>query len=107
MKCIVHGISLVPHNTKYGIRLSCPVGGCTVVSWNGNSPANYSTRQARMQAHEIFDQLWKSGMLTRKDAYKKLSLFLGIPRKETHIAEFNWEQCQKTLQFANEILEDK
>lgn len=108
MKCIIHSAKdLVPHNTRYGIRLSCPVGGCTVVSWNGNIPADYSTRQARIQAHEYFDTLWKSGMLKRKNAYKKLSHFLEIPREKTHIGSFDQEQCQKVIQFANEILGDK
>jgi len=108
MKCIVHTAKdLVPHSTRYGIRYSCPVGGCSVVSWNGNSPADYSTRQARIQAHNKFDQLWKSGMLTRRNAYKKLARFLEIPREKTHIANFDLDQCQRTLQFAYEILEDK
>lgn len=108
MNCIIHTAKrLVSKVTIYGVRYSCPVGGCTVVSWNGNSPADYSTRQARIQTHELFDQLWKSGMFKRKNAYKKLAISLEIPREKTHIANFDQEQCQKTMQFARELLEDK
>ena len=106
MKCITHSSkNLVPHNTKYGIRFTCPVGGCTVFSWNGNPPADYSTRQARIKAHEALDHLWKSGMLKRSNAYRKLARFLDI--KEAHIANFDKEQCDKVIKFGNDIWRDK
>ena len=102
MKCNIHSAkSLIPCRTKYGIRYSCPIGGCTVVSWNGNPPTDYGTRQARVQAHESFDHLWKSGMLKRSNAYRKLAQFLGI--KEAHIANLDIEQCQKVIEFGNDI----
>jgi hypothetical protein len=108
MKCSIHSArNLIPCNTRYGIRYSCPVGGCTVVSWNGNSPADYGTRQTRIKAHEAFDHLWKSGMLKRGDAYKKLAKFLGVHIEETHIANFDIEQCQKVIEFGNDIWRDK
>ena len=46
-------------------------------------------------------------MLKRKNAYKKLAIFLGIPIEKTHISTFNIEQCYKVIQYANDILEDK
>ena len=108
MRCSIHSARyLVLQNTRWGRRYSCPVGGCTVVSWNGNSPADYSTRQARMKAHDLFDKLWKSGMFDRKGAYKELAHFLGISVEKTHIANFDQSQCQATIHFANMILEDK
>lgn len=105
MKCSIHSArELIPRKTKYGIRSFCPVGGCTVVSWNGSKPADYSTRQARIKAHDLFDQIWKSGTLKRKNAYKKLACFLEIPIEKTHIATFDQEQCQRTIEFAEQFL---
>lgn len=109
MKCPEHSKNLIPHNTRYGIRYSCPVGGCTVVQWSGSTstPADYATRQARMQAHNAFDELWKSGMFTRKRAYHKLSLYLGLKKRETHIGHFSLTQCQTVIEFCKTIVEDR
>ena len=102
MKCITHSArTLEPVQTKYGIRYHCPVGGCTVVLWDGSTstPADYQTRQARIEAHSWFDRLWQSGSYTRKGAYKALSKYLRIPTRKTHIGHFNVEQCQRTVDF--------
>lgn len=110
LKCSTHSArNLEPHNTKFGIRYSCPVMGCTVVAWSGSTstPANYSTRQMRMKAHDAFDELWKSGMFTRTEAYHKLSLYLGIIQQSTHIGHFDSDRCQKVIEFSRTIVEDR
>lgn len=101
--CPKHQKKLVACSTKWGTRYNCPTDGCTVVLWNGSTstPADYQTRQARIQAHNSFDELWRSGVFTRREAYKKLEVFLGLSRKETHIGHFNIKQCQRTLDFCN------
>lgn len=102
MRCIIHSTrELEPTKTKYGIRYSCPVGGCTVVQWDGSTstPADFATRQARIEAHSWFDALWQSGIFSRKKAYKKLAAYLGLSKKKTHIGYFNLEQCKRTIDF--------
>ena len=106
MKCSIHSArELIPKKTKYGIRYSCPVGGCTVVQWDGSTstPADFTTRQTRIAAHEVFDTIWKSGILTRTEAYKKLAAYLGITIKATHIGHFNQAQCNQTIEFSEQI----
>lgn len=96
---------LKPTDTKYGLRYSCPVEGCTVVLWDGSTstPADYETRQARIEAHSWFDALWQSGIFTRKKAYKKLAAHLGLSPRKTHIGHFNKDQCQRTIDFCMDI----
>lgn len=102
MHCTKHSSTeLIPQKTKYGIRYSCPWDGCTVVLWNGSTstPADYETRQARIEAHSWFDALWQSGSYTRKGAYKALAKYLRMSTRKTHIGHFDLVQCQHTIDF--------
>jgi len=110
MRCTIHSArELEPTKTKYGIRWDCPVGGCTVVLWDGSTstPADYATRQARIEAHSWFDALWQSGIFSRKKAYRKLAEHLGLSRKKTHIGRFDKEQCKRTIDFCMALTESK
>lgn len=100
--CTKHeGVLLEPQRTQWGLRYACPVVDCTVVLWDGSTstPADYQTRQARIEAHTWFDALWQSGTFSRKQAYKALSTHLHLSRRKTHIGYFNIEQCQQTIEF--------
>lgn len=57
--------------------------------------ANKSLRIAKSKAHHAFDPLWKSGLMTRKEAYIWLSAVLNIPQERCHIGMFNEEMCNK------------
>lgn len=109
IKCNIHSARLLqPTLTKYGSRYSCPVQGCTVVAWQYHDgkiskPATKETRWSRITAHNYFDEIWKSGVMTRQDAYRRLSEHLGIPPKETHIAIFDAETCEKVILFAKDF----
>ena len=111
MKCSIHSSKeLRPVNTKYGIRHTCDVAGCTVVAWEYKSgktsvPADIGTRNARIMAHRAFDNLWRSGLVGRHQGYKMLSEYMGLPKKKTHIAMFSKEQCQKVYDFADSLNE--
>lgn len=110
MKCTIHSAKeLVSTETKYGRRYNCPVGGCTVVLWDGSTstPADYATRQKRIEAHDAFDRLWKSGSLTRYACYKKLSRHLALSSEAVHIGKFNIEQCEAVIDFSKTILESR
>lgn len=77
--------------------------------WDGSTstPADYETRQARIEAHDAFDELWRSGMFTRREAYAKLARFLQLSRRETHIGHFNIEQCRRTSDFCRSLIESR
>lgn len=100
--CTVHeGVLLEPQKTRFGVRWGCPVVNCTVACWNGSTstPADYDTRQARIEAHHSFDHLWQSGMFSRSKAYYVLAKHLGLSKRKTHIGRFDFEQCQRTIEF--------
>jgi len=110
MRCTIHSArELEPTKTKYGTRYSCPVGGCTVVQWDGSTstPADFATRQARIEAHSWFDALWQSGIFSRKRAYKKLAAHLDLPARKTHIGHFNKDQCHRTIDFCRALTESR
>lgn len=60
-------------------------------------PGNSEVRAARRLAHTYFDQLWKSGEMTRTEAYKWLSQVMGLRYQQAHIARFDAEQCRRVV----------
>jgi ssDNA-binding Zn-finger/Zn-ribbon topoisomerase 1 len=67
---------------------------------NGNPcgiPGDASTKKARIEAHNVFDTLWKSGRMTRPQAYQVMQELMGLPESQAHIAMFNREQCSKLV----------
>lgn len=100
--CTTHKlVQLEAQETRFGLRWSCPTDCCTVVLWDGSTstPADYETRQARIEAHSWFDSLWQSGSYTRSGAYKALARYLRIPTRQTHIGHFDLKRCQQTIKY--------
>ena|ERR1035437_9395571 len=61
--------------------------------------ANKELRTARMQAHGAFDIIWRSGQVTRSEAYAWLSKASGISPEQCHIGMMTSEQCRLTLKL--------
>jgi zinc-finger-containing domain len=57
--------------------------------------ADEKLRKAKIAAHDSFDRIWKSGRLTRTEAYKWLAEKLKIPVEECHIGMFDLDTCQR------------
>lgn len=58
---------------------------------------NHKLRVLRKVCHRRFDKLWKSGKMSRSQAYNLLSQLMDLPLKEAHIGIFNEEQCKRLL----------
>jgi len=56
--------------------------------------ANKELRDWRIKAHAFFDPLWKSGKMTRQQAYEWLKEKLG---QEIHIGEADIETCKSVV----------
>lgn len=70
--------------TRFGERCAC--SGCGRWSWQRRPLATARTHQARKEAHEVFDALWrKPALLTRSDAYARLARILGLPPALCHV----------------------
>ncbi len=52
---------------------------------------------ARGHAHIAFDKLWKSGHMSRSQAYAWLAHELGMSRKRAHIENFDVAQCKYVI----------
>jgi hypothetical protein len=59
--------------------------------------ANAELRKAKMAAHAVFDPLWKSGRMSRKEAYSMLSEKMSIPKDQAHIGMFDVDQCKAVV----------
>lgn len=65
--------------------------------------ANAELRRAKSAAHEAFDPLWKSGRMSRRDAYARLAQKLGIHVRDCHIGMFDLAACQRVMAIAPEL----
>lgn len=83
--------------TRYGGLFRCTEPGCTMQCWDGptSTPADKETRQARIRAHEVFDRVWKSGLMRRRQAYAWLDDVLCKPIGGAHIGMATIRECQK------------
>lgn len=59
--------------------------------------ANEKLRTLKSEAHRQFDPIWKSGLMSRKEAYKWLATMLNIPTEDCHIGMFDVKMCQKVI----------
>ena len=105
--CPTHGLDMLFTPTKFGKRFYCKTEGCSMVCWDGPTslPADFETRQCRLKAHAAFDELWQSGRVKRRDMYRRLSEFMDLPGKETHIGMFDAAQCEKVVRFTEYVVE--
>lgn len=75
----------------------CTKDGCvgrTRADENGQPViADFKTRTARIEAHEVFDRIWKTKVMTRTQAYSWLCHVMGLESKAGHIALFDVDQC--------------
>lgn len=64
--------------------------------------ANAELRSAKSAAHAAFDPLWKSGGISRSDAYSWLSKKMGISGKDCHIGMFDAATCGEVIRICGE-----
>lgn len=72
--------------------------------------ANERLRTLKKEAHRQFDPIWKSGLMSRREAYKWLADMLNIPLDECHIGMFDIKMCQKVIHLCkrqdNEVINE-
>lgn len=62
-------------------------------------PADQETKQLRIKAHNLFDQLWKTGAMRRGEAYRWLQNALSLGSEEAHIGKFTKTQCELLIKI--------
>ena len=86
-----------------------PVCDCYVgVHKNSLKPlgtlADAAVRRKRIEAHQIFNQIWKSGLMEKQQAYIWLQAKLGLNERQTHIAKFSAYMCDQVIAICNQAL---
>lgn len=64
--------------------------------------ANAELRKKKMMAHALFDPIWRSGQMSRSEAYKMLAEKLGIEQKDCHIGMFDVAMCENVIKVCRE-----
>ena len=65
--------------------------------------ADQDTRRARSHCKVPFEALYKTGKLSRDQAYEQLAQQLGIDKAACHFGWFNSEMCYKAAEAARVI----
>ncbi len=68
--------------------------------------ADAATHGARFQLHEVFDPIWKSGYMTRTEAYQLMGKILGVKPSNAHIGYMTKEVAEATKIKINAWLEE-
>lgn len=69
------------------------------------SMANHELRALRRSAHEYFDQLFKSGYMTKEDAYLWLAELISAPLSQAHIGYLGEYYCRLVIEECKKLLE--
>lgn len=64
--------------------------------------ADAELRLEKRKTHAVFDVLWKSGNMSRSQAYKWLCEKLGIGSQECHIGMFSVAMCKRAQRACQE-----
>lgn len=64
--------------------------------------ANGNLRNKRIQAHKAFDQIWKSGLMTKPQAYVWMQAKMGLSKEQAHIAKFGEYLCDQLIILCNQ-----
>lgn len=68
------------------------------------SLANHELRTLRRTAHHYFDQLYKSGCMTKQDAYQWLADLIGAPLSQAHIGYLGKYYCKQVIEESCRLL---
>ena len=60
-------------------------------------PGDRATKAARIRAHDAFDPIWRSGVISRSGAYRWMRRALGLSEAEAHIGRFTIAQCDALI----------
>lgn len=107
---LVDGAAVYPHRPDLAAKpfWAClPCGAWVGCHPGGTKPlgrlADAATRKAKMAAHAAFDPLWRSGRMTRREAYRWLAGQLGISFERCHIGHFSAEECAAVVEAVEQM----
>ena len=69
--------------------------------------ANRRLRELRKQAHHEFDKLYKSGIMSRQEAYHWLAYMVSAPLSKAHIGYLGEYYCDVVIKEGRKLLASK
>lgn len=69
--------------------------------------ADRATKKLRKEAHDVFDVLWSSGLMTRDRAYVWLANELNIESEQAHIALLNKDQLKQVIAASKVFFDER
>ena len=66
--------------------------------------ANRELRKKRIRAHNTFDQIWKQGILSRRDAYRWIADKFSLNEQQAHIGRFSDYMCDQLIIESQKVL---
>jgi hypothetical protein len=60
-------------------------------------PATKEVKEARIRAHDCFDTMWKTGNMSRHEAYRWMRTALVMTKEEAHIGNFDIKNCERLI----------
>ena len=70
------------------------------------SLANGDLRHKRIEAHRLFDAIWKNGIMSRKDAYRWIQDTFSLSDSQAHIGQFSDYRCDCLMAETRKVLEN-
>ena len=96
--------SSIVYGKSFGMIYLCHPCGAYVGCHKDGRPlgrlADAPLRRWKVNAHKAFDRLWKSGDMSKSEAYTWLAGQLGIQSRDCHIGLFDIDQCKEVVRFA-------
>ena len=71
------------------------------------SLAGPELRRLRQEAHNHFDRLYKSGLMTKRKAYEWLSYTVQAPMAHAHIGHLGEYYCQVVIRESKKLLAER
>ena len=70
------------------------------------SLANGDLRNKRIRTHQIFDKIWKSNIMSRRNAYCWMRDRFGLSSEQAHIGCFSDYMCDALMAECRAVLEN-
>ena len=67
-------------------------------------PANGDLRNMRIRAHQVFDLIWKRGIMTRDQAYRWFADSFCLRLQDAHIGQCSEYQCRELIRKCEGVL---
>lgn len=68
-------------------------------------PGTKEEKRKRIEAHDWFDRLWKTGIMSRPKAYQWMQTALVMTPKQAHIGLFGVAECDALIAVVKAFLE--